>query len=117
MSILDSNPLDPSNAEIAARQIVQQARQTFAQMSKAFNDGSKLFWQNPRGATPTEIALVLGNNAKEVFELHYALGQLVGSIKPDSIMEGLSVVGQFTMNEDGTVTIVEPTTTQPPDPT
>ena len=35
------------------------------------------------------------------------LGQLIGNVKPEAISEGLSLVGQFTINEDGTVTIIE----------
>jgi hypothetical protein len=75
-------------------------------IKNAFNAGSINFWNNPK-ATPTQIADALGTDAKEVFELHYALGQLIGSVKPQVISSGLSLIGQFTMNEDGTVTITE----------
>jgi hypothetical protein len=77
-------------------------------MTNAFNMGSKNFWQNPRGLTPTQIAVALGTDAREVFELHYALGQLIDSIKSESIQEGWAAIGQFTMNQDGTVTILPP---------
>jgi hypothetical protein len=110
MSILDNINSQPTPAEVAAKQIVSQARQSFNGMARSFNDGSRNFWNNPRGATPTEIASALGTDAREVFELHYALGQLIASVKPEAIAEGLSLIGQFTMNEDGTVTIIE----QPP---
>jgi hypothetical protein len=76
-------------------------------MANAFNAGSKNFWNNPH-STPTQIAEALGTDAREVFELHYALGQLIDSIKPESIQEGWAAIGQFTMNQDGTVTILPP---------
>ena len=70
-----------------------------------------MFQQNPQGLTPDEIAAALGTNAQEVFALHYKLGQLIGSVKPEAIAEGASIVGEFNYNEDGSVTVVHPTTT------
>jgi len=105
MSILDNNPQTPSDKAIKiANNIKGTTRQTFQMMANAFNAGSKNFWNNPH-STPTQIAEALGTDAREVFELHYALGQLINSIKPESIQQGWDVIGQFTMNEDGTVTI------------
>lgn len=107
MSILDNNP--PTSIDKAVRvanTIKGTTRQTFQMMVNAFNIGSKTFWKNPN-ATPSEIAAALGTDAKEIFQLHYALGQLIGSIKPEAIEQGLLVIGQFTMNEDGTVTITD----------
>lgn len=107
MSILDNNvqPLTP--AEITAKNLKTSTKQTFQMMVNAFNAGSISFWNNTR-ATPAEISEALGTDAKEVFELHYALGQLIASVKPEAINRGLSIIGQFTMNEDGTVTILPP---------
>lgn len=117
MSILNDNQvIELTNAQIAAKNLIDQTRHTFNVMVNAFNIGSRHFWNNPNSSA-SEIAEALGPNAREVFELHYALGQLIGSVKPESIQIGLSVVGQFTMNEDGTVTIIESnstTTTEAP---
>jgi|688.fasta_scaffold04417_16 hypothetical protein len=111
MSILDNNSQTPADKAIRiANNIKGTTRQTFQMMTNAFNAGSKNFWNNPH-STPTQIAEALGTDAREVFELHYALGQLINSIKPESIQEGWDVIGQFTMNEDGTVTIIEPENT------
>ena len=107
MSILDSIG-ENSVADQVSNRIKNQTKQTFQNMVNSFNEGSKTFWQNPRGLTPTQIATALGTDAREVFELHYALGQLINSIKPESIQEGWNTIGQFTMNEDGTVTILPP---------
>lgn len=111
MSILDSNnnpQIEVSKAKLAANRLIQMTRQTYSQMTQAFNTGSRVFWQNPNGATPAEIAAELGTDAAEIFQLHYALGQLIGGVKPESIAEGVAMVGDFTTNQDGTVTVNEP---------
>ena len=105
MSILNNIGENSISNQVANR-IKNHTRQTFQNMVNSFNEGSKTFWQNPRGLTPTQIAEALGTDAKEVFELHYALGQLIANVKPEAIAEGLSLIGQFTMNEDGTVTVI-----------
>jgi hypothetical protein len=108
MSILNNELIpQPPAAKIIANTLKGSTKMTFETMVSAFNIGSKNFWDNPR-ATPSEIAQELGNDAREVFQLHYALGQLIASVKPEAISEGLALIGQFTMNEDGTVTIIEP---------
>ena len=109
MSILDNN--DPvvvrePAAKRAARNLINQARETYNQMVSAFNNGAQTFWANSAGVTPSDIAAELGTNAKEVFELHYKLGQFIASVKPEAVIEGNSLVGNFTMNEDGTVTVL-----------
>lgn len=107
MSILNDQPInEPSPAEIAAQRLIQITRRTYQQMVSSFNEGSKIFWQNSDGLTPTQVAIALGTDGKEIFQLHYKLGELIASIKPETIQEGLSVIGQFVMNEDGTITIV-----------
>jgi hypothetical protein len=105
MSILNQPQVPEVDPAVrAANMLKNQARQTFQQMAMAFNQGANNFWKNPR-VTPAEISVALGTDAKEIFELHAKLGTLLASIKPESIAEGASAVGQFTMNEDGTVTI------------
>jgi len=106
MGVLDNNevtPVVPASEKIA-RQIKNETRAAFRDMVHAFNDGAKLFWSNSR-ATPAEIAAALGTDAKEIFELHSKLGALIASVKPEAISEGSGVVGNFTMNDDGSVTI------------
>lgn len=111
MGVLDNNQMPINTVPVsvrAANKLKGMANQTFQGMVNAFNAGASIFWNNPNGATPQEIANTLGSDAKEIFELHAKLGSLIASIKPESIAEGSSVVGQFTINEDGTVTIIEP---------
>jgi hypothetical protein len=107
MSILDNNDNveRPSPAKRSADRLRQMTRQVYNQMLYAFNNGAELFWTNRAGATPEEIAAELGLDAKEIFELHAKLGELLGSVRPEDIQKGLSVVGNFTMNDDGSVTV------------
>jgi hypothetical protein len=109
MGILDREfNEEPEPAKMASRRLIMMTKNSFNQMVNNFNEGSRVFWQNPRGASPQDIAAELGTDAKEVFELHHKLGQLIGSVKPEAITEGVSLVGNFTMNEDGTVTVIVP---------
>ena len=106
MSILDnaSNPSRIPVSVVVADQIRYKTRSTFKAIVDAFNDGANSFWNNSK-ASPSEIAEALGSDAKEIFELHAKLGALISSVKPSAITSGLSVVGQFTTNEDGSITV------------
>jgi hypothetical protein len=107
MSILnEQQPQQVPPAERIANQMVNQARMAFQQLVSVYNEGSRSFWSNPR-ATPQEISSALGNRAAEVFDLHGKIGALLAQVKPEAIQPGQSVVGQFTVNADGTVTVPE----------
>lgn len=107
MSILD-NIGENSAADQVSSRIKNQTKQTFQNMVNSFNEGSKTFWQNPRGLTPTQIAEALGTDGKEIFQLHYKLGELIVSIKPEAINEGLSLIGSFSYSEDNRIIINDP---------
>ena len=112
MSVLDTTP-----AQAVADAMKRDARDTFSLLERIFTNGARNFWTN-QNATPAEIAAALGTSGVELFQLHWRIGELLASIRPDAIAEGMSVVGAYTMNEDGTVTIVltpEPTP-EPPAP-
>ena len=119
MSILENNDSggeELSLAKITAQDIVKQTRKTFNQMVKMFNSCSETFWANPHQLKPSEIAAELGSDSEEVFQLHYLLGQLIQMVRPETIEKGLNLIGTFTLNEDGTVTPIDPvTTTMPPE--
>lgn len=104
MSILDNIGENSASNQVASR-IKNQTKQTFQNMVNAFNEGAKIFWQNPRGLTPTQIAEALGTDGKEIFQLHYKLGELIASIKPETINEGLSLIGSFSYSEDNRIII------------
>jgi hypothetical protein len=108
MSVLDpetSPAIDPATR--IANQLKQNARNIFRNLTGAFSQNSKLFWQNPQ-ATPQEIAAALGTDGVELFQLHAKIGALLAEIKPESVIPGLSVVGEFTYNEDGSLNISPP---------
>jgi len=107
MSILNNDNNQPSPAEVAAQKLIQITKHTYQEMVNAFNQGAEIFWNNSMGASSIEIADKLGTNAKEIFELHYKLGQLLSSIDNSTIVDASSLIGTFTMNEDGTVTIIK----------
>lgn len=105
MSILNDRKVpevDP--AVLVSKQLVNQAKNTFDNLVSVFNSGSRQFWKNPR-ATPQQISAALGKDAAEVFALHAKIGALLEQVKPEAIAEGKSVVGEFTVNSDGTVTV------------
>lgn len=107
MGVLNNNVPRPNTppAALAANRLKMLTRQTYQQMVQAFNQGAKIFWQNPTGVLPSEIATELGTDAKEIFELHAKLGALLASVKPEAISDSSSIVGNFTMNDNGTITI------------
>lgn len=117
MSVLNV-PTPPSvpAGEVVAERLKNQTRQTFQQLVMAFNQGARAFWKN-NDASPVEIAAAMGTDAKEVFELHGKIGALLASVKPEAIAPGLSVVGAFDYNADGTVTITGPAPAPTPAPT
>ena len=107
MSILNKDINDrPDPAKQAAIDLLRQAQHTFRMMSNNFNEGARKFWQNNDGATPEQIATELGTDAAEVFQLHAKLGALLSEVDPASVQHGLEVVGNFTINKDGTITIL-----------
>lgn len=108
MGILDNlNVPEVTPAERVAQQLKQQARMTYQQLVQVFNQGAQTFWKNPR-VKPSEITAALGTDAKEVFELHGKIGALLATVNPEAIAAGAAVVGEFSYNADGTVTVVDP---------
>lgn len=109
MSILDREdnniPIDVSLQ--VSRRIINSAKMTFNNLLNNYIEGTNIFWNNPRGASPKDIAEKLGTDAAEVFQLHYAVGQFLESIKPGCTAEVNSNIpwNTFVLNEDGTVTI------------
>lgn len=103
MGILDNNNQD--EAKIVADSLVSEAVGLYNHMNEIYTNGTYRFWKHP-SLTPQQIANGLGSKGKELFLLHYQLGQLLNSINPGSIDNINSIIGNFTMNEDGTVTVL-----------
>lgn len=109
MSILEGkgpiNEVTPATR--TAAQIKMNARATYQQLLQAYSNGINIFWRNT-SATPSAISAALGTDAKEVFELHGMIGELIAKIRPQDIEQVNKMVGEFTYNADGTVTITPP---------
>lgn len=105
MSVLLPKPTDPvTPAQKAAALIKRKARVLFHTVKQAYEGNAKDFWQN-REASPQEIAEALGPDGAELFALHGRLGRLLEELVPGSTAEGMKVVGQFHINDDGTVEV------------
>lgn len=116
MSLLDTaSSTTPEPAALVADHLVQNLRNTYQYIVASFTENAVVFWRNPE-ATPSEIAAALGINGRELFELHWQLGQFIAAIKPEAVNAGLSVVGEFSYTEDGRVVVVDPPEeeTEPP---
>ena len=104
MSILNpQTPPAPTPCTVAGS-LKARARITFDMLVRSFNEGAIAFWNNQH-ATPEAIAECLGADGKELFELHAKIGQLLASVKPESVAPGAAVIGAVTYNEDGTVSV------------
>lgn len=107
MSILDSLPSDPACVTVA-KELLTDAHTIYNQMLDMYNSSTQRFWNNRyyQECSPSGISEALGNNAKELFILHYQLGQFLNSIKPGCVDATNTMIGNFTLNDDGTVTIL-----------
>lgn len=103
MSILNNNNQD--EAKMVADSLISEAVGLYNHMNDIYTNGTHKFWKHP-SLTPQQIANGLENKGKELFLLHYQLGQLLNSINPGSVDNVNSVIGSFTMNDDGTVSIL-----------
>jgi hypothetical protein len=103
---VDPQPVDP--AVEVAEQLKEHLKQTYRYVVSAFTEGARVFWTNPRGIPAEDIAAALGTSGQEVFALHWQLGQFIAAIKPEAVQEGMSLVGEFGYNEDGSVTVTAP---------
>lgn len=96
---------------IAGIRVREIARRSFSDLCKIQREGMNFLWDHPAGITPQEVCDSLGEEAGDAFALHGALTQGIldiaaaGGGTPDIIVPP----NAFTINEDGTVTIGEPT--------
>lgn len=111
MSIIDNLKTDISPEETSIVRAKSKADylksaviNTYDSMRDVFNNGAHTFWAST-DCSPQEIADELGTNASGIFYLHARLGELLYLIDPDSITPGMSVIGQYTNNEDGSIII------------
>lgn len=96
--------LKPSPEEIA-QQLKRQAVMQFNQLVGAYESGLRQFWKHPF-ATPYELAVALGPEGAELFQLHGIIRYIVLSVKPDQILTSPDDYGTFTFNPDGSIKIL-----------
>lgn len=92
-----------------ANRLRMQTIQTYQNLLQIHEDGIRSFWKNPN-ATPQEIAAELGTDALEVFSIHYKLGEFLNQFNSEKVSEARALVGEYTVNSDGSITIVLPPT-------
>lgn len=77
---------------------------TLKVLADSFNHSVNLFWKNP-AAPANDIATALNTDCKKVLEDQAKLGQFLNGSVPDQVKNSLESIGQYTPNEDGSVTI------------
>jgi len=92
-------------ARATAENLISEALGLYNHMISVYQDGTNKFWKHPT-LSSQQIADKLGNRGKELFLLHYQLGQLLNTVNPGCVDGVNSNIGNFTLNEDGTVTVI-----------
>ena len=104
MSLFTEEPLaktDLEKAEDAKRQIVTQSQSTLNRLVSGQRRAFQILWYNPLG--PQAILDAFGTSAVELFVVSQKTEDFIKELKPD--YEPLEVPYEFTINQDGTVTV------------
>ena len=108
MSIL-TTPTETLEAKQAAtkERILRIVRAVWTDLQIRQNDGMDEFWNNSQGLTPQEVADAFGPDCAKLFAFNSALVQF---LEQQGQIGGASAnirqpLKQFTVNQDGTVTI------------
>lgn len=103
-------PLAELQADAVA-DITIRAKACFEQMVATHNDLMDRFWNNPLGLTPQQVADGIGVAAASLFLFGGKLATLCNEVKPGSCPK--VPTNNFTINPDGTVTILDEPYTPP----
>ena len=117
MSIIDQGE-NPGTQELTLeqkqerlkKQVARKSYETFQAMVGNYSEIKRMMWQNQQGLTPQQAFDALGTNAAELFQLSSVLVQAVNSVKPNTLDPAQPY--EFTVNEDGTVTVGDPVATE-----
>jgi hypothetical protein len=104
---LAGHPNNVTRSKTKADSLKAMTIGVYNQMVQTFNEGSYMFWAS-QDASPQEIADSLGTSASGIFYLHARLGEVLSLVDPSGIAEGLSVIGQYAQNQDGSITVIPP---------
>lgn len=107
MSILNNfyNLEEYSTPELDVLKLKADAKKSFEQLHFTVKRATEKFWKNPK-YTPQEMALAAGTDAKELFQLHSMIVQVLETANPGSCSDIINLIGNYTVNSDGTVTIL-----------
>lgn len=107
MSLLDQPALTTdAKQQIAAQTIVTQLNTMLSKITTGYSAIFDRVWNDPNGLTPQQVCDALATNAGQLFLLASSLKTLVNSAKSNAIT--LTEPNQFTIDQDGTVTIGDP---------
>jgi ABC-type arginine/histidine transport system permease subunit len=107
MSILNEN-YNPSSfltPEIQVLKLKNEAKTIYDKLFNGVRYSTELFWNNP-SYTPQQLAEAAGTSAAELFQLHSIAINALEQAVPDSSNEIINLIKPYTINEDGTVTIL-----------
>lgn len=113
MSILQQTQQITVNGQFKADKIKKQIASTGEQLFHSWVNSFDALWSDSQGVTPEEKIAALGTDAAEVFYLSAAMVQFLTTIftgRRDDLLtiiqEKLGTLPEFTINEDGTVSLV-----------
>lgn len=86
--------------------ITNASAATLNQLVAGIESIFEFLWNNRDGLSPQEVCDALGTDAASLFILFGTMKATINSVKPGALT--LSAPFEFTINEDGTVTIVIP---------
>ena len=111
MSIFKS--VTKTSAEIAKEQVAAMSQQNdegLSMLKSSVSSGFLLLWYNDK-STPQDILDQFGTNALELFKMHQSIRAFIRTLDPTYI--GLVPPYNFTINQDGTVTVGSKITPDP----
>lgn len=111
MPIIDptiNQPTEPTleqKKERVSRRIKQRSTETLFGLIGTYEELKNAVWNNPQGLTPQQVFDSLGTDASQLFSLSTVLVQTVNTVQPNTLVD--SHPYNYTINEDGTVTVGE----------
>jgi|GEM_PF-5879597 len=107
MSLLTSSTTLATKQAESKATLVAISRSVWNELQRKQQDGMDVFWSNPKGLTPQEMAAACGTDCARMFAFNSALVDFLIAV---GTLEGVTPnlkppTNAFTVNQDGTVTI------------
>lgn len=109
MSLLTQPSSIAAKQDAAKARIAAITRAVWNDLQIRQRDGMELFWQNPDGLTPQQVADAFGTDAAKLFTFNTALVEFLVAVgTSEGVAPNISApTNAFTVNPDGTVTVLE----------